>query len=68
MDEKHYLLLVVEVAKHQSMKQVLDKMENVLMLGPWIVRVVIIKIEETPRFHSSPANKTLTELILNQFE
>ena len=65
-DEKHYLLLVVEVAKNQSMKQVLGKMENVWMLGPGIVGVVIIKIEETPRFRSPPANKTPTEPILDQ--
>jgi hypothetical protein len=65
-DELNHLLVVVEVAKNQSMAGVLQKMEDIWMQGPGVLGVVIIKIEESPKFCQPAKGKIPKERNLDE--
>lgn len=65
-DELNRLLVVVEVAKNQTMENVLRKMEEIWMQGPGVLGVIIVKVEETPKFRKPATGKVPTECILDE--
>ena len=65
-DELNRLLVVVEVAKNQTMENVLRKMEEIWMQGPGVLGVIIVKVEETPKFRKPATSDIPTECILDE--
>lgn len=68
VDEVHRLLVVVEVARSQTMAQVLLKVEENWAKEPNIRAVIVIKMEETPGYRGPPKSKVPVEPILSQTE
>jgi hypothetical protein len=68
VDEKHNLLVVVEVAYSQSVRDVLRKVEENWVKAPKILAVIVIKMEESPvyRAPAGAPDKAPTEPVLSQ--
>jgi hypothetical protein len=66
VDEMHDLLVVVEVAYHQSAKQILRKVEENWVKVPTVVAVIVIKMEESPGYRGPAADKALTESVISR--
>jgi hypothetical protein len=67
-NDSNRLLFVLEVAYSQTMKQVLRKVEEIWAKLPHILAVIVIKVEEIPKYRGPHADKDITEPFVAQTE